>query len=107
MTPRVRVVMQARTSSSRLPGKAMLPIAGVPMVVLAARRAGNQGHQVVVATSDESSDDDLADLCESDGLAVVRGPLDDVLGRFVIASEDLDDADVIVRLTADNVVPDG
>ncbi len=107
MKPRVRVVLQARMGSSRLPGKAMMPIAGIPMVVLAALRAGNQGHQVVVATSDASSDDAIADVCKARELAVVRGPLDDVLSRFVIASEDLDDADVVVRLTADNVVPDG
>ena len=105
MKPRVRVVLQARMSSSRLPGKAMMPIAGIPMVILAALRAGNQGHEVLVATSDATSDDAIADACETRGVRVVRGPLDDVLGRFLIASEDLDDADIVVRLTADNVVP--
>ena len=56
----VRVVIQSRLSSSRLPGKAMLTLAGMPAVVLAARRAGNTGLDVVVATSDQGDDDVLA-----------------------------------------------
>ncbi|MBO9522532.1 MAG: aldo/keto reductase [Nocardioidaceae bacterium] len=107
MGARVRVVLQSRLSSSRLPGKAMLSVAGRPMVVLAAQRAGNAGHDVVVATSDRAEDDVIASACADAGVAVVRGPLDDPLARFVIATKDLADEDVVVRLTADNVVPDG
>ena len=51
------IVIQARTSSARLPGKALLPIRGIATTVLAAKRAANQGHQVVVATSIDPSDD--------------------------------------------------
>lgn len=107
MAPRVQVVLQSRLSSSRLPGKAMLSVAGRPMVVLAATRAGNAGHDVLVATSDRAEDDVIAAACAAAGVTVVRGPLDDPLARFVIAAKDLADDDVVVRLTADNVVPDG
>ncbi len=107
MAPRVRVVLQSRLSSSRLPGKAMLTAAGRPMVVLAAQRAGTTGAEVVVATSDRAEDDVIAAAGEHAGIAVVRGPLDDPLRRFAIATADLADDDVVVRLTADNVVPDG
>lgn len=105
--PRVRVVLQSRLSSTRLPGKAMLTAAGRPMVVLAAERAGTTGAEVVVATSDRAEDDVIAAAVESAGIRVVRGPLDDPLRRFAIATADLSDDDVVVRLTADNVVPDG
>ena len=104
---RVRVVLQSRLSSSRLPGKAMLGVGGRPMVVLAARRAGTAGAEVVVATSDRPEDDVIAAAVSEAGVPVVRGPLDDPLRRFAIAAEDLADDDVVVRLTADNVVPDG
>jgi spore coat polysaccharide biosynthesis protein SpsF (cytidylyltransferase family) len=104
---RVQVVLQSRLSSSRLPGKALLSVAGRPMVVLAARRAGNAGHPVLVATSDQPEDDVIALACAGAGVAVVRGPLDDPLARFVLAARSLQDDDVVVRLTADNVVPDG
>ena len=41
------------------------------------------------------------------GIRHVRGPLDDVLARFIAATADLDDGDICVRLTSDNVFPDG
>lgn len=104
---RVRVVLQSRLSSTRLPGKALLTAASRPMVVLAAQRARSTGAEVVVATSERPEDDAVAEVVASAGLGVVRGPLEDPLRRFAIAAADLDDADVVVRLTADNVVPDG
>lgn len=101
------VILQARTNSSRLPAKVLLPIAGMPVVVLAARRAANTGRRVIVATSREPSDDGLAAIARSAGIEVYRGSLDDVLGRFVDALSAFDDEAIVCRLTADNVFPDG
>ncbi len=106
-TPCRRIVLQARTTSSRLPGKVLLPICGLPIVVLAARRAGRDGAETVVATSTDPSDDRLARTLRGHGLRHLRGPLDDVLARYVAATADLDDHDICVRLTSDNVFPDG
>lgn len=85
----------------------MLPLAGMPIAVLAAKRAGNTGIPVVLATSVEKSDDALSALGESYGLPVFRGSLDNTLDRFVQALAGLDDDAIVFRLTADNVVPDG
>lgn len=101
------VILQARTNSTRLPGKVLLPIGGFPLVVLAALRAGNKGRDVIVATSDEASDDGLASVLNSYGISVARGSLNDTLGRIVAASAAYDDEDLIFRLTADNTFPDG
>ena len=60
-----------------------------------------------MATSDRPEDDVIAETVADAGIECVRGPLDDPLRRFAIAATDLDDEDVVVRLTADNVVPDG
>ncbi|MBX9829358.1 MAG: aldo/keto reductase [Xanthobacteraceae bacterium] len=103
---KVRYVLQARLASARLPGKALLPLGGHPAVVLAALRAARDGVPVVVATSVEPGDDLVAEAVTRAGLRVVRGPLDDVLKRFIMATADMDDGDIAVRLTADNVVPD-
>lgn len=103
---RHRVVLQARTSSTRLPGKVLLPVCGLPVVVLAARRAARDGIETVVATSRDPSDDRLAEVLTRHGVRHVRGPLDDVLARFIAAVADLDDGDICVRLTSDNVFPD-
>jgi spore coat polysaccharide biosynthesis protein SpsF (cytidylyltransferase family)/aryl-alcohol dehydrogenase-like predicted oxidoreductase len=104
---RVLVVLQARLGSTRLPAKALLPIGGIPSVVLSARRAANTGLPVVVATSIEQADDPIADAVSRFDLPVVRGPLDDVLARFVDALRGLTDDAIVVRLTADNMFPDG
>ncbi len=100
-------ILQARSNSSRLPGKVLLPVGGIPLAVLAARRAGNNGCDVLVATSKEPTDDCLADTIESEGIRCYRGDLDNTLDRVVSALADYEDDTCVFRLTADNVFPDG
>ncbi|MGH3426174.1 MAG: aldo/keto reductase, partial [Terriglobales bacterium] len=57
-------------------------------------------------TSTDSTDDSLALIAAEYGLSVVRGSLEDPLSRFTAATTDLDDADLVVRLTGDNTFPD-
>lgn len=83
-----------------------MTMAGVPLIELVARRASRSGFEVVVATSVEPYDDRIAEHLESVGIPVIRGSLDDVLGRFVQATADLDPEDQVVRLTGDNPVTD-
>ena len=95
-------VVQARTSSARLPGKVLLSIEGTSMILRQLERIGRaqQVDGIVVATSVDQSDDELSQVLVDAGYEVVRGSLDDVLSRFV---EVLDayEAEVIVRLTGD------
>ena len=101
------VIFQARTNSSRLPGKVFLPVRGLPLVILAARRAGNTGREVVVATSNEATDDALAELVVDAGVRCFRGSLENTLQRLVGALDGYDDDTLVFRMTADNVFPDG
>ncbi len=101
------MVVQARTDSQRFFAKAFVPVAGVPSAVLAALRAANRGADVVVATTDRSTDDALTRTLQGYGVAVVRGATDDVRKRFLLATDDLADGATVIRVTADNVVPDG
>jgi len=100
------VILQARTNSSRLPGKVLLPISGIPLVVLAARRAANTGREVVVATSNEKTDDALAKLLADANIRFYRGSLENPLQRIVDALDGYSDDTLVFRLTADNVFPD-
>ncbi|ANK80007.1 MAG: hypothetical protein TEF_03785 [Rhizobiales bacterium NRL2] len=101
------VIVQARTGSQRLPGKALLDFRGMPLAILVARRAANRGARVTLATSDQPSDDALSALARHHGVNLVRGPLDNVLARFVLAISSEPDNAPVVRLTADNLLPDG
>jgi spore coat polysaccharide biosynthesis protein SpsF len=96
-------ILQARMTSTRLPGKVMAPVLGEPMIARQLERLGRSARldRVVVATSEDASDDALARFCEGRGHPVFRGSLNDVLGRFHGAMALVPDADVIVRLTAD------
>ena len=95
-------ILQARMTSSRLPGKVLAPILEVPMIgrqIERLRRAALLDG-LVVATSTSHSDDVLVSYLSELDVPVVRGPLDDVLGRFALVSEEYS-PDVVVRLTAD------
>jgi spore coat polysaccharide biosynthesis protein SpsF len=102
-----RVILQARTTSTRLPAKALLPLAGIPSAILAARRAAKDGLDLVFATSTDRTDDQLAALAAAAGLKVFRGAKDDVLGRYAAAAADMAEDDVVIRVTGDDPVPDG
>ena len=107
MADKVKIILQSRLSSSRLPAKALLDVAGFPAIVLAVKRIANCGREVTVATSTDSSDDILCDVLERFNIKFVRGPLDDVMARFIMASEEMADDDIIVRMTGDNLLVDG
>ncbi len=95
----VLVVIQARTGSTRLPGKVLEDLAGRPLLRYQLDRLGRD-LPIVVATSDRPRDDAVAAVATAAGVDVVRGPEEDVLGRFGRVL-DAYRADTIVRLTAD------
>lgn len=98
----ILAVIQARMSSTRLPGKVLKDVLGQAMVVRQLERISRSKliDQIVVATSVEKSDDPLAEVVEAAGYKVFRGSLDDVLSRFQTLRKDLNPTH-IVRLTAD------
>ena len=98
----VSAVIQARMGSTRLPGKVLRDLGGRPVldwVIRAARESGIFA-DIVVATTGLHEDDALAAVATTLGAKVVRGSVDDVLSRFILAA-DAAPSDAIVRLTAD------
>ncbi len=95
-------VIQARMGSTRFPGKVLADLGGRPMLahVVEQVKASGTVDQVVVATTVDPGDDAVARLAVHMGAAVVRGPVEDVLTRFVAAAREFS-ADVVVRITAD------
>jgi len=95
-------IIQARMSSSRLPGKVLMPILGKPMIIHQIERVKRSQiiDRVVVATSTDATDDVLVTLLEQHDIDVVRGPLHDVQSRFRLATSFYKDA-TYLRLTAD------
>jgi len=81
---KIVAIVQARMSSSRLPGKVLLPLCGQPVILGILQRVQQCEliSDVVLATSLERSDDPLVKVVEGAGFPVVRGELSDVLARF-------------------------
>lgn len=77
-------LVQARMSSSRLPGKVLRDIAGEPMLGHILRRLSSSKHlkEIFVLSSEDKSDDAVADFVKARGFSVYRGSLEDVLSRF-------------------------
>ncbi len=96
-------ILQARMSSTRLPGKVMRPILGAPMIGRQIERLkrAERLSGIVVATSDADDDKVVADYAASLGVGCFRGPLDDVLARFLGALDEAGSPKTFVRLTAD------
>jgi sialic acid synthase len=94
--------------SRRLRGKSLLAVAGSPLLARVLDRIGAMSFvdEVVVATTLDAADEPIVAVVESRGVRCVRGDRQDLLGRFLQAAADLDDADVLVRFTADNPLYD-
>ena len=95
-------IIQARLSSSRLPGKVLSPVDGQPMLarVISRVRQAQLIDEIMVATTSDSSDEPIVQFCQDQGVACFRGDLYDVLDRYYRAALAIE-ADVVVRITAD------
>src|SRR5258708_2279047 len=100
---RTIAVIQARMGSSRLPGKILEPIEGLPLLgwTIAAVRATRGVDDLVVATTDSPDDDRVAEVIGELGVRVHRGSVHDVLARVAAAVRPLE-PDVVLRQTGDN-----
>lgn len=99
---KVVAIVQAHIGSTRLPGKVLLDLAGEPMLVRDMNRLSRAQtlDKVVVATTIESADDTIANLCDKRNWLCFRGSEEDVLDRYYRAAKEYQ-ADVVVRITSD------
>ena len=100
-------IIQARVSSTRLPGKIMLDLAGKTLLerVYETVIKSNRVNKTIVATSNELSDDIIECKLNALGICCFRGSLNNVLERFYTAAQKYE-AKNIVRITADNPLMD-
>ncbi len=102
---RIVATIEARLASTRLPGKVLLPLAGAPLLQRLIERAARARclDVLVLATTHQPEDSALADLGAALGLQVRRGPVEDVMGRLLLATQP---GDLVVQLTGDNPLVD-
>jgi spore coat polysaccharide biosynthesis protein SpsF len=102
MAKNVLVIVQARMGSTRFPGKVMSLLNGVPLIEFQLERIkkSNRASNIVVAISDDSTDDQLATFLSEKKQVYVRGSLENVLARFLKVIE-LYNPEIVVRITGD------
>ena len=106
MGHRITGIIQARMGSTRLSGKVLLPLAGRSVLgwVVRAVQVSGALDEVIVATTTESTDDEVVAECARLGVPCYRGPVDDVLTRFIGALENspnVGETDAVMRFTSD------
>ncbi len=100
------IITQARMTSTRLPGKIMLEASGKPVLQYHVERLQQSGLPVIIATTTNSSDDEVAEFATSHQLGLYRGDEENVLSRFYGAAQAYQ-LDIIIRVTSDCPLIDG
>jgi spore coat polysaccharide biosynthesis protein SpsF len=104
---RIVASIEARMSSSRLPGKVLLDINGEPSLTRQIRRLrqSKKVNDIVVATSTNPADDPIVSWAATENIACYRGSEDDVLLRVVEAQRFLN-SDIVVEICGDTPLID-
>lgn len=97
------IIIQARMTSTRLPGKVMLPVCGKPVLQLMLERLDVFRDNIIIATTNDGSERPIVDLCNRLAIRVFQGDTDNVLERFYQTATFYGavDTDIIVRQTSD------
>ena len=101
---KVRAIIQARMLSKRLRGKSLMAVNEVPLLfrVIQVVKQNDFIDEITVATTDMIADDPIESAVKDLNVNIFRGDALNVLNRFVEASNDMDEHDVIIGFTADN-----
>ncbi len=98
------IIIQARTGSTRMPSKILLPFAGdrcILDIIIDRIKESNPGKRIVVATTDNEADSRIAEIASCHGADSFRGSENDVLQRFIDAA-DAFGLERIIRVCSDN-----
>lgn len=101
--PKVFIIIQARMTSTRLPKKVLLPLCGKTVLEVMFARLEQWKENIIIATTDDGSEDPITDLCTRLGIKYYRGSTNDVLSRYYKSASQYGATgnDIIIRLTSD------
>lgn len=102
---KIGVIVQARTSSTRLPGKVLMELpygSGVTVLQQVIRRLKRSKRlgDIIIATTTDEADGEIVKLAEKENVRWFRGSTHDVLARYYFAAKE-SDLDIVVRVTSD------
>ena len=102
----MHVCLQVRSSSSRLPYKCLLPINKLEAIKVLIKRIQSKKYSINILTSNTKSDDYLCNILKNEKVNIFRGNLNNVYSRFIQFRKKINDEDLIIRITGDNLLVD-
>lgn len=108
MSSKVTAIVQARMGSTRLPGKSMMLLAGKPLVqrVLERIKNANKIDELILAIPNTRENEELEKLGKNLNVTIFKGSEQDLVDRYFQAALQ-SKSDYVVRIPADNPVPEG
>ncbi|MFL5764353.1 MAG: cytidylyltransferase domain-containing protein [Bacteroidia bacterium] len=98
--PKIGIITQARMTSTRLPGKILKEVNGIPLLKYHTDRLKQAGFEVIIATTTNDTDNPVCEFAEKNSLKYYRGSEENVLDRFWGAVQK-NKIETIVRVTSD------
>lgn len=97
------IIIQARMTSTRLPGKVMLPLCGRTVLEVMIERLKSFKDNIIIATTNDGTQTPIVELCKKLGIKYYEGDTNNVLSRYYEAAVKFGakENDIIVRMTSD------
>ncbi len=101
--PELLIIIQARMTSTRLPGKILMPIGDKPVLQVMIERLGDLKEHIIIATTNDGSEQSIIELCQKLDVKYFQGDIDNVLERYYLAAKQFgaQQDTAIMRLTSD------
>ena len=99
----MKIIIQARMTSTRLPAKVMLPLCGKTVLEVMLERLNEFKENIIIATTNDGSQTPIVELCKALHVSYFEGDTDDVLGRYYQSAlkSGAEDETLIIRCTSD------
>tara|TARA_B100000787_G_C16154245_1_gene278079 strand:+ start:131 stop:868 length:738 start_codon:yes stop_codon:yes gene_type:complete len=99
----IHIIIQARMTSTRLPGKVLLPLCGKTVLEVVIARLIKYKKNIIIATTSDGTEMPIIEVCRREGIKFYQGSTNNVLERYYLGAKKFNagDKDIIVRITSD------
>jgi spore coat polysaccharide biosynthesis protein SpsF len=103
MTNNLHIIIQARMTSTRLPGKVLLPLCEKTVLEVLIERLKKYKKNIIIATTNDGSEEPILEICRKENINYFKGSTNNVLKRYYFAAKKFNAkrTDLIVRITSD------
>jgi spore coat polysaccharide biosynthesis protein SpsF len=103
MNNNIHIIIQARMTSTRLPGKVLLPLCGKTVLEIIIDRLKKYKRNIIIATTNDGTEIPIVEICKRENIKYYRGSTNNVLERYYLSAIKFNahESDIVVRITSD------